>query len=152
MLEYDWEHSVGHWICTTSHALRRALSAQLSQEGITLRQWEVLAWLSCNGCGSQAQLADALGIEPHTLAGVLNRMVRDGFLERKSCDRDRRKNLIRPTPRAESIWSRVTHRCHLVRDQALQGIPAEELETFRRVCERIRENVAEGVEATPVEA
>ena len=147
VLDYDWESSVGYWVCSTSHALRKALSAQLVREGITLRQWEVLAWLSTDGCGSQQELAEALGIEPHTLAGILSRMERDGLLERKPCERDRRKNKIQPTDKAEGVWARVTVLCHEVRDRAVRGFSSDELATFREFCNRIRDNVSQGVPA-----
>lgn len=141
MLDYDWEHSIGYWVCTTSHALRRALGARLAREGITLRQFEVLAWLSCKGSGSQAELAEHLGIEPNTLAGVVSRMERDGLLERRNCQLDRRKNTIHPTEKAEEIWNSVTISCHEVRNQATRSFSAEELALFRELCDRIRENL-----------
>ena len=92
MLRYDFENSVGYWVCMTSHAIRRSLSVRLAEEGITLRQWEVLAWLACDGEVSQAELAECMGIEPPTLAGVLRRMERDGWLSRRCCENDRRRN------------------------------------------------------------
>lgn len=144
MLEYDWETSVGHWICSTSHALRKALGSQLSRTGITLRQWEVLAWLSADGCGSQSELAEALGIEPHTLAGILGRMERDGLLERKCCPEDRRKNRIQPTEKAEAVWARVTDLCHEIRKRAVKGMTPEELSVLQSLCARIRQNLADG--------
>lgn len=144
VLEYDWESSVGFWVCCTSHALRKELGAKLTGEGVTLRQWEVLAWLSTGGCGSQSELAESLGIEPHTMAGILSRMERDGLLERQTCEHDRRKNRIQPTAKAESIWARVTVLCHEVRDRAVQGFSEEELDTFRSLCQRIRDNLSQG--------
>ncbi|REJ93550.1 MAG: MarR family transcriptional regulator [Planctomycetota bacterium] len=141
MLEYDWENSVGHWVCATSHAMRRALSDCLTDEGMTFRQWEVLAWLSVKGGMSQAELSDCLGIEPHTVTGVLRRMERDGWLERRCCETDRRKNQIFPTEKSEAVWSRAVACCHRVRDQAVQGISAEELVQFKKTCETIRSNL-----------
>jgi MarR family transcriptional regulator for hemolysin len=144
VLEYDWENSVGCWICSTSHALRKALGAALSQEGITLRQFEVLAWLSSGGgCGSQSELADALGIEPHTLAGVLSRMERDGLLRRHACEQDRRKNKIQPTDKAELIWEKVSNICHETRNRAVQDFSQEDLAQLRSLCDRIRANLDE---------
>lgn len=142
MLEYDWENSIGHWVCATSHALRRALSTCLTDEGMTFRQWEVLAWLSVNGGLSQAELADCLGIEPHTVTGVLRRMERDGWLERRCCESDRRKNRIYPTEKAEAVWNRAVACCHRVRAQAVKGISADELAQFKLTCETIRSNLA----------
>jgi MarR family transcriptional regulator for hemolysin len=144
-LEYDWENSVGCWISSTSHALRKSLGASLSREGITLRQFEVLSWLSTGGgCGSQSELAESMGIEPHTLAGVLSRMERDGLLQRRSCEQDRRKNKIQPTEKAELIWEKVSNICHEVRGRAVRDFTQEELTQLRLLCDRIRANLGEG--------
>ena len=151
MLEYDWESSIGYWVCTTSHALRRALSTQLAREGMTFRQWEVLAWLSANDDLSQAEMAECMQIEPHTLAGVLRRMERDGWLERKCCEHDRRKNTIVPTEKAEEVWSRAVACCHAVRDRAVEGLSEAEIQQFRKTCEKVRSNLAfeEPAESSP---
>lgn len=141
MLEFDWENSVGHWICTTSHTLRRALSTRLSEEKMTLRQWEVLAWLSRKGELSQAQLAECLQIEPHTLTGVVSRMERDGWLKRVPCPKDRRKYTVHPTPNAEVVWARAAEWCRDVRKQALAGFTEEEVRVFKSCCERIQKNL-----------
>lgn len=122
--------------------MRKYIGTQFAREGITLRQWEVLAWLSSSGgCGSQSELAEIMGIEPHTLAGVLSRMQRDGLLERKSCDHDRRKNIIHPTEKADVLWRRVSMLCHGIRQQATEGFSTDELNTLRDLCERIRQNL-----------
>jgi MarR family transcriptional regulator for hemolysin len=143
LLQHDFENSVGHWICTTSHALRRTLEARLVQEGMTLRQWEVLAWLACEGDLSQTEMADRLGIEPPTLAGVLHRMERDGWLERTSCCDDRRKNRIHPTERAEGVWNGLMEICHQIRQQATAGLSADDLARLKATCEKIRQNLSD---------
>lgn len=143
MLEYDFDMSVSYWICSTSHAIRKLLGAQLSQEKITLRQFEVLVTLAnLPGCGSQTEIADALGIEPHTLAGVLKRMERDGLLARTSCDHDRRKNKVQPTPKAEEMWERATSISRAIRDEVTQGFSQEELTLLHDFCNRLQTNVA----------
>jgi MarR family transcriptional regulator for hemolysin len=109
---------------------------------MTLRQWEVLVWLSVNGDLSQAELAECMGIERHTLTGVLVRMERDGWLERRCCPHDRRKNKLHPTDKAEAVWSRAVACCQNVRAQAVEGISFDELAQFKRTCEKIRQNLA----------
>lgn len=141
MLEHDLEESVGCWIALTAHTMRRALDAELVREEITFRQWEVLATVALRGEQSQAELADHLGIEAPTLAGILARMERDGWLQRYSCPEDRRKKRIRITPRAETVWNRMLECCRRVRQRATQGISGEELVQFKSVCDRIRENL-----------
>jgi len=141
VLQYDFDDSVGYWVAMTSHALRRALDTELSREKITFRQWEVLAWISLEGEQSQVELAERLGIEAPTLAGILARMERDGWLERYCCPRDRRKKRIRATPKAEAVWSRMVECCRRVRSQATRGIPEADLSQLKGVCEKIRANL-----------
>ena len=118
VLEFDFENSVGCWITLTSHALRRALNEELKREGITFRQWEVLAWSGSKEKLSQAELAERMGIEAPTLGGILSRMARDGWLARSGCPHDRRKKRFCPTPKAEAVWNRMLQCCHQVRGRA----------------------------------
>jgi len=141
MLQYDFDQSVGCWVALTAHALRRAMAAQLAKEGITLRQWEVLAWISLEGNLSQSELAERLGIEAPTLVGILDRMERDGWLDRFACCEDRRRKRIRPTEKAEALWVRMVDCARRVRSQATEGFSPEELTLFKKMCERIRTNV-----------
>lgn len=123
--------------------MRRALEAELLRVGMTLRQWEVLACLACDEGFSQTEMAERLGIEPPTLAGVLRRMERDGWLERKACCNDRRRNRITATPQAEAVWKRTTEICHKIREQATTGISKKEVELLKLVCQQIRLNLAD---------
>ncbi len=141
MLQYDFDESVGYWICMTSHVMRRALNTELAREKITLRQWEVLACLALSGPQSQAQLAEQLGVEAPTLAGILSRMERDGWLERCGCTEDRRKKIICATDQAEAVWNRMCECARRVRMQAIEGISAEELASLKTTCETIRRNL-----------
>lgn len=142
MLQYDFDESVGCWIALTNQALRRAVATRLADEEITLRQWEVLACLALKGEDvPQVELAEMLGIEAPTLVGVLSRMERDGWLTREGCSQDRRRKLIRPTSKAESLWGRMVDCCHEVREKATQGITRQELATLQDICSKIRENL-----------
>ena len=143
MLQFDFDESLGYWVCSTSHAFRRALNAELVKEGITYRQWEVLARIALRGELSQTELADCLGIEAPTLVGILDRMERDGWLDRYSCPNDRRKKRIRATEKAETVWARMVDCAHRVRALAREGLTQEDLDQLRSICPRIRSNLEE---------
>ena len=147
MLPYDFDESVGYWVAMTSHAIRRAVDAELAKENITLRQFEVLAWIALEGEQSQVELADRLGIEAPTLAGILTRMERDGWLERYGCPEDRRRKRIRATPQAEAVWARMTDCSRRVRAKAAEGLSSEELAFFKQICETLRTNLEPGSES-----
>jgi DNA-binding MarR family transcriptional regulator len=141
VLEYDFESSVGCWVVSTAHAVKRALDGELQRAGITFRQWEILSCLACRGELSQKELAERIGIEAPTLTSVLTRMERDGWLDRYGCPDDRRKKRLRPTPKAEAVWNRCVECCKRVRAAATEGIPEADLENLRVTCEQIRENL-----------
>lgn len=141
MLQYDFDQSLGYWVVTTAQALRKALKVELGKQGITLRQWEVLAWLALQGEMSQAEIAECLGIEAQTLVGILDRMERDGWLDRHPCPDDRRKKRIRATEKSEAVWARMVDCAHEIRARATQGLSPDELTQFKSMCDRIRANL-----------
>jgi MarR family transcriptional regulator, transcriptional regulator for hemolysin len=141
MLQYDFDQSVGYWITMANQSIRRVLSQRLMEQEVTLRQWEVLVWLARDPELSQSQLAECMGIEPPTLAGVVNRMERDGWIEKTNCEDDRRRCKLHPTAKAEAIWNRSVTLAHEVRAQAIAGISPEDLDALRRVCDTIRGNL-----------
>ena len=142
MLQYDFDQSVGYWVTMATQSIRRVLSQRLVEQEVTLRQWEVLVWLARDPELSQSQLAECMGIEPPTLAGVVNRMERDGWIDKTNCEDDRRRCKLHPTAKAEAIWNRSVTLAHEVRAQAVAGISSEDLETLKRVCETIRCNLS----------
>lgn len=142
MLHYDFDESVGYWVTMASQTIRRVLGQRLAEQDLTLRQWEVLAMLACNPELSQTQMADRMGIEPATLAGVVNRMERDGWIVKSSSSEDRRQSRLFPTAQAESIWKRSLTLSSEVRSQAVAGVSKEDLQILRRVCATIRDNLS----------
>ncbi len=141
MLQFDFERSVGYWIFATAHELACAMNEELQSHGITHRQWEVLAWLSYESDLSQSELASRMGIEAPTLVGVLDRMERDGWIQRVPSESDRRKKLIRPTDRVEPLWNQMVMCGLRVRSKATQGMTTEELEQLRTTLRKMRKNL-----------
>jgi MarR family transcriptional regulator for hemolysin len=142
VLKYDFEESIGYWICATHHAFMGALRDQLAPHGITFRQAEVLGLLALEGPLSQADLANRMMIEPPSLVGTLDRMEASGLLERKPCAEDRRKNLIHVLPAAERMWDRIASCARQVRAQATEGLSHEEINSLKELLERVRDNFA----------
>lgn len=142
MLEFDFDQSVGFWICTLAHAFQRVMNEELAPHGITFRQVQVLAQLALEGPVSQRELAERIRVEPPTLVGILDRMERDGWIVRRAAPHDRRKKLVAATAAAEPIWSKIVDCAHRVRRQAVAGIPPERLEMLRETLDVMRNNLA----------
>jgi MarR family transcriptional regulator for hemolysin len=142
VIRYDFDESIGYLVCTTSLALQKALNDELRSQGITFRQWQVLACLALMGEEvSLADIADRLGLESATLVGVLDRMERDGWIRRVPCPNDRRKKWIQSTRQVIPVWDRMVECARRVRDRATDGIPAGDLKTAWRVLETVQSNL-----------
>ncbi|HMP04864.1 MAG TPA: MarR family transcriptional regulator [Lacipirellulaceae bacterium] len=141
MLEYDFQSSIGYWLCMTSHAYERAMNEELTAQGITFRQCQVLAWLAIEGEQTQADLAARMSIEPPTLVRVLDRMERDGLVARTDCPDDRRRKIIKPLPKARPLWKRIIASAEVVRNRATAGLSRQELATLKGLLGRMRENL-----------
>jgi MarR family transcriptional regulator for hemolysin len=140
-LAYDPRESITYWVVTTAHALERHLNVVLRPLGITFRQAEVLVFLSTDGTMSQAEVAERMGIEAPTLAGIVGRMERNGWIVRESCPGDRRKKLLRPTPRVGPLWSQILEQARKVRSRAAAGFEPERLRRLIADLEAIQINL-----------
>ena len=141
MLDYDFENSVGYWVFATAHALACAMNDELAAHGITSRQWEVLACTSHDGELSQSELAERMHIEAPTLVGVLDRMERDGWIQRVTDENDRRRKLIRPTAQAEEQWAHMVACGLAVRARATQHLDEDDLRKLRETLKLMCENM-----------
>lgn len=146
MLEYDFQNSIGYWLCMASHAYERTMNEQLTAQGITFRQCQVLAWLAIEGEQTQIELASRMNIEPPTLVRVLDRMERDGLVARTDCAEDRRRKIIKPLPKAKPIWKKIVASAEVVRERAIAGLSKQDVATLKKLLGRVRENVRADIE------
>lgn len=92
----DWlseseQHSWRNFIMTV-HDLMAALETDLAPQGLTMGDYEVLVWLSEaeQNRMRMCDLAGALQLSPSGLTRRLDGMVKNGWVERASCESDRR--------------------------------------------------------------
>jgi len=63
----------------------------LKANGLTEQQWRIVRTLGQHGEMESCQLAERVCILKPSLTGVLNRMERDGLIQRRKADHDRRR-------------------------------------------------------------
>ncbi|MBX3432763.1 MAG: MarR family transcriptional regulator [Pirellulales bacterium] len=152
MLDYDFENSLGFWLVGAHHAYMRAFHERLGPHGITFRQAQVLGWLALEGPLPQAELAARMMIEPASLVGVLNRMERDGWIERRECCHDGRKKLVTLLPAACRVWETIAEVGREMRRRASAGLSPAELATLRELLGRVERNVQSSLPAAAATA
>ena len=126
----------------TAHALRKAFDRRAAGLGVTRAQWKVLFRLTRQPGLRQVELADMLEVEPITLSRIVDRLEEAGLVERAPDPSDRRAWRLHVTRTAQPLVESLSAVGADLVAEAFAGIEPNDIESTRRVLERVRENVA----------
>ncbi len=150
MRQYDFEESLGYWVCRTAQETQKAFNEELAAHGITFRQWQVLAWLVHDGPLTQADLAERMLIEPPTRVGLLDRRERQAWIRRVACPHDRRRKFVQVAPAAEAVWEKMVEAALRVRAKATSRLDAGQVATLMRLLREVQAGLNEPATAGAV--
>jgi MarR family transcriptional regulator, transcriptional regulator for hemolysin len=77
-----------------ARAMRTYVDQRAREHGMTRAQWAVLVRLERREGMTQAEMAEALEIQPISLLRLIDRLCAQGLVERRPHPRDRRANLL----------------------------------------------------------
>jgi len=81
-----------------------------------------------------------MAIENPTLVRLLDSLEEQGLIERRPCPNDRRARRLHLTPAGRAFMDDLTVRAEKLREQMLEGISDDDIETTVRVFNKILEN------------
>jgi MarR family transcriptional regulator for hemolysin len=123
----------------TARAWRTRLDQRLRPLGLSQGKWRTLIHLSLGGNKlTQKEIAERMGIEGPTLAGLLDRLQDDGWIERRCSARDRRCKIVHLQRRSKAVLDKIFNTAHDLRRELIADIPQRDLETCIRVLGQIR--------------
>ena len=96
---------IGLQLIRTAKTLSRAFDEALGEVGGTLPTWQILVSLKAQRHGAQHQIAAAVGVEGPTLTHHLNRLEREGLVERSRDPENRRVHRVQLTAAGEAAFS-----------------------------------------------
>lgn len=138
---FNPNESIGFHCSITYRAFARALEKRLNDTGISPAQFIALAHLTALGAMPQMELASYLSTSPVSVVRLIDRMERDGWVERHPSEEDRRVKLVVPTAKAAAIWSELEAHARAFVEHAYRGISNKEIEEVKNTLRRIRENL-----------
>jgi DNA-binding MarR family transcriptional regulator len=145
---------------TEEHVAMSALLAGLGRDatarvrralrplGLGAQQYLVLDQLRMLGAPSQAELADALGIDRSNLAAIAADLCDRGLAERTRDDADRRRYVLRLSPDGARLLHRTEGAVAAAEDDLLAPLDAEQREALYALLRRL----ADGVDLCPASA
>lgn len=117
----------------------------LDEFGVTTQQWSVLGALSrpkAEGGMSVGELSRYLLVSRQNLSGLLNRLERDGYLERVTGEEDRRSRKVRLTKKGEELWAALIDPIHHFYDEALKGMSFDDRLAFIHYISLLQKNMS----------
>lgn len=136
--------NLGFLLHDVARLLRKRFEQRARHIGLTRSQWQTLAYLSRSEGIHQRALAEMLEIEPITLMRVLDRLVERGFVERRKHETDRRIWTLYITDPARNLLSEMRDVGEETRQDALQGVDADDRARLIQILETMKSNLIEG--------
>jgi MarR family transcriptional regulator for hemolysin len=137
----DRIRNLGFLLKDVSRLWVRHFEQQAGQLGMTLTHAKVLVVLARNEGTTQARLAELCDTDPMTLVRVLDRMEKDGWLERRPDPNDRRAYRLFLKPGSDPVLTEINRIGDKARGEALSGISTEERTQLLALIERIHGNL-----------
>lgn len=114
----------------------RALTT--AELGLTPGEARALIYANRHPGSRQTVLAAAMGVEPMTLVGFLDRLEAMELIAREPDPADRRAKLVCLTPKAEPLLAHVLEVFTAAREEMLVDFTAEEIDQFWSLLVRLR--------------
>ena len=124
--------------------LRRIQSRGLmADSGLHPGQPRLLDYIRAHPGCTQREAAEELDVTPASAAASLKRLEKAGLVRRMKDDRDTRRNRLFLTPSGEHRMEEHCRRFDLLDEKMFRGMTADEVEAFRRACEKMFDNLAD---------
>ncbi|WP_293797707.1 MarR family transcriptional regulator [uncultured Bosea sp.] len=136
-------------LAAVNRKLRTLVDDRARDMGLTLSRARLLMELAREDGPIQSDLAGLLDIEQPTLVRLLDGLERNGMIERRAVEGDRRARRVFLTESARAQAQDILDFLTELRAGILQGIAPEELEAALDVLRRTSRNIAAGRSAAP---
>lgn len=131
------EDSLGYLVNRAARAMAQQLADELRPTGIGIGQWAVLLFLWANDGLTQAELSRLVAIEPPTMVRTIDRMVRDGLVERRRDPGDARLSRIHLTAEGRALRDQLVPRAVAVNRRNRDRIGPDDARTLSRLLEML---------------
>jgi DNA-binding MarR family transcriptional regulator len=138
------ELPLGHWLRRAYLALTVHVNDLLRPHDLTYSQWRVLSLVGASGSepATQRKIQCCLGVEAASLTGVIDGLVRRGWLIRSENAADRRVNELALTAAGSDIYAEISSWLpDRVRARLQEGLSPGQVALAREVLQQIVTNL-----------
>ncbi len=134
----DDDEYIGYVLSDVARLMRTVFDRRVRGIGLTRAQWLVLTRLYRRPGASQTELAVMLEIDRASAGRMLDRMEKNGWVERRADSEDRRINRLYLTDEARRAHKEMWAIAEATVDDALAPLSEREREQFTRLAARVK--------------
>jgi DNA-binding MarR family transcriptional regulator len=139
--DFELDRHVFFWLTQVIGARDRELAQGLKDYGLRVPEWRALAALYARRHCTMSELADLATIDRTTLTRTVDRMQEAGWLERLADEEDMRVTRLALTASGKKMFERIWPEVQRLNELALDGLPKAEIDSLKRILERMRSNL-----------
>jgi DNA-binding MarR family transcriptional regulator len=126
-----------------STAIARRLQKNFKQNSldITIEQWSVLYHLWKQDGVNQQELCNATFRDKPSITRLVDNLEKLKLVKRVASKEDRRRNLIYLTDMARKLQDQSMDLANQTLNEALEGVPAEDIELCKQVLQKVYDNL-----------
>lgn len=128
---------------------RRLTKAKAREFGLTGPQLTVIKLLDQLGNLSLSRLSSRIQARNSTVTGIIDRMEREGWVQRERSTKDRRIVLIRLTDKGKKLAGEIEVEPMEIFRDGLASLPSEDLSELFRILGVLQAHVREAVQTSP---
>ena len=146
--DFELDRHVFFWLTQVIGARDRELAQGLKDFGLRVPEWRALAALYARRHSTMSELADLATIDRTTLTRTVDRMQDAGWLDRLADEQDMRVTRLALTTTGRKMFDRIWPEVQRLNELALDGLSGAEINSLKKILERMRANLEDYVGET----
>jgi DNA-binding MarR family transcriptional regulator len=141
-VDFDLSKCIGFVTTSAIKTVTEDFNRRMIKYGSTRIQWIALYFLiNTDKEMSQKELAALMNIQDPSLARLIDRMERDGLIQRIENQKDKRMKILKLTEAGRLKAETLMHYGQEFSDLLLEDISDEEVEIFHKVLDKMLNNI-----------
>ena len=150
-MAFEDDRYIGYLISDVARMMRTVFDRRVRRLGLTRAQWLVLTRLHRRPGASQSELAEMLEVEKATAGRMIDRLERNGWVERRADATDRRINRLYLTAEAERVQVALRAVSEQTVDDALASLSSDDRAQLTEFMSQVKTRLQVMTEADPIE-
>jgi MarR family transcriptional regulator, lower aerobic nicotinate degradation pathway regulator len=137
----DYSKQIGFSIKRLHRLMDQRVNDLLRPYDLARSQWYTLYFVQRADTTTQKELLEWLAVEPATLSGIVDSLVRKGILARSPSKADKRTKELRLTRKGQKLWEQLPDPIIEINKQMLAGLDAVKVQHVRAFMDQAIKNL-----------